>query len=152
MGKKYHIELTKEEHERVIEALISNETSKTVKKRCNILIMADKSAGKPATQEEIATRYGISVVTVWQTIKDYTVCGLNYILRPRIHEKPPRAYAVDGEAEAKIIALTCGEPPKGFSRWTIRLLTKKVIELEIVPSISPETIRTTLKKLSLSLT
>ena len=152
MGKKYYVELTKEEHERVLTATKSKDTSDTVKKRCNILIMADKSAGKPAKQEEIALRYGVSRVTVYQTIKDYQICGLDYVLRKRTHEKPPRKAVVDGEAEAKIIALACGEPPQGFSRWTVRLLTQRVIELKILESVGRETIRTTLKKRNLSLT
>ena len=152
MGKKYFIEFTAEERKKVQEALNSKTTSKTVRKRCNILLMADVSAGKPAKQEEIATRYGVSTVTVWQTIKDYQVCGLDYVLRPRIHEKPPREPVVDGESEAKIVALACGEPPEGFSRWTVRLLTTRIVELQILDSVGRETVRTTLKKLNLNLT
>jgi len=151
MGRKNLVEFTKAERARVQEALNSKTTSKTVKKRCNILLMADTAAGKPAKQEEIAIRCGISTVTVWRTIKDYQVCGLDYVLRPRIHETPPRTPVVDGEAEAKIIALACGNPPKGFSRWTVRLLTKQIIELKILDSVGRETVRTTLKKLNLNL-
>ncbi|MGM1023708.1 MAG: hypothetical protein ACQEXV_25015 [Bacillota bacterium] len=57
-----------------------------------------------------------------------------------------------GEVEARIIALACSEPPKGYARWTIRLLTRRVIELNILESVGRETIRTTLKKQNLSLT
>jgi len=152
MGKKHFVELTKEEHKKVLDTLNSKIASKTVKRRCNILIMSDKSAEKPATQEEIAARYDVTTVTIWQTIKDYQIRGLDYVLRPRIHAKPPRSPVVDGEAEAKIVALACGKPPEGFARWTVRLLTERVVELQILDSVGRETIRTTLKKRNLSLT
>jgi len=152
MGKRHFVELTQEEHKKVLETLNSNNVSETVKRRCNILIMSDKSAGKPASQEEIAARYDVTTVTIWRTIKDYQVCGLDYVLRSRTHEKPPRKPVVDGESEAKIVALACGKPPEGFSRWTVRLLTDRVIEMQILDSVGRETIRTTLKKLNLSLT
>lgn len=152
MEKKYSVELTEEEHEKVMEALTSKSTSKTVKKRCNILIMSDVSAGKPAKQSEIAIRYRVSVVTVWQTVKDYQTRGLDYVLRGRVHEKPARERIIDGEREAKIVALACSKPPEGYGRWTVRLLTKQVVELGILESVGRETVRTMLKKRSLSLT
>jgi hypothetical protein len=89
---------------------------------------------------------------VYQTIKDYYQNGLEYVLRRRKHENPPRTPIVNGEDEARIIALACGEPPEGFSRWSVRLLTNRIVELQIVPSIGRETVRSTLKKHNLSLT
>ena len=59
---------------------------------------------------------------------------------------PPTAKLLDGKQEAKIIALRLGTPPKGYAHWTLRLLARKVVELEIVASVSHETIRRTLKK------
>jgi len=59
---------------------------------------------------------------------------------------PPRQPIIDGEVEAKLIALRCGEPPAGQARWTLRLLADKAVELEIVPAISHETVRQVLKK------
>ena len=59
---------------------------------------------------------------------------------------PPRQRVIDGEVEAKLIALRCGEPPIGQARWTLRLLADKAVELEIVPAISHETVRQVLKK------
>jgi len=117
-----------------------------------VLLFADNSVGKPIIQGEIAARIGISDVCVYQTVKDYCLNGLDYALRRRKHEQPPRKPIVTGEDEARIIALACGEPPDGFSRWSVRLLTKRIVELEIVPSIGRETVRSTLKKHNLSLT
>jgi len=152
MNKKYTVELSKEERKQIFAVLDATETPKTIRKRCNVLLLADASAGKPIVQEEMAIRCGVSDVCVYQTIKDYCLSGLTHVLRRREHEKPPRTPIVCGEDEARIIALACGEPPEGFSRWSIRLLTERIIELKIVPSIGRETVRTTLKKHNLSLT
>jgi transposase len=152
MNKKYVVELTEEERLLIVNTVDDKATPKTIRKRCNVLLFADNSVGKPIIQGEIAARIGISDVCVYQTVKDYCLNGLDYALRRRKHEQPPRKPIVTGEDEARIIALACGEPPEGFSRWSVRLLTKRIVELEIVPSIGRETVRSTLKKHNLSLT
>ena len=152
MKRKYIVSLSDAERKQLFKIVDAGDTPKTVRKRCNVLLLADTSVGKAPAQAEIAIRCGVSDVCVFQTIKDYCIKGLSYVLRRRIHKEPPRKPVVDGEAEARIIALACGEPPEGFSRWTVRLLTKRIVELEIVPSIGRETVRITLKKHNLSLT
>jgi hypothetical protein len=152
MNKKYTVELSSGERKQIFSTLNATDTPKTIRKRCNVLLLADASVGKPIIQEEIANRCGVSDVCVYQTIKDYCLSGLLHVLRRREHAKPPRSPIVCGEDEARIIALACSEPPEGFSRWSIRLLTERIIELQIVPSIGRETVRTTLKKHNLSLT
>jgi len=152
MNKKYVVELTEEERLLIFKTVDSKEIPKTIRKRCNVLLLADGTVGKPIIQEEIAIRCGISTVCVYQTVKDYCMKGVEYVLRRRKHESPPRKPVVAGEDEARIIALACGQPPDGFSRWTVRLLTRRIVELEIVPSIGRETVRSTLKKHNLSLT
>jgi len=70
-------------------------------------------------------------------------------LEPALYPKPARAHRprrLDGEQEAHLIALACSEPPAGRARWTMRLLAQRLVELEIVDGIAPETVRTTLKK------
>src|SRR4051812_30017777 len=71
--------------------------------------------------------------------------GLEAALRPR---PSPRVYArkLDGEQEAKLVALACSEPPEGKQRWTLRLLAERMVELEVVPELSHETVRQTLRK------
>lgn len=152
MNKKYTVALSQEERLSIFETVDARNTPKTIRKRCNILLLADTSVGKAIIQEEIAGRCGVSDVCVYQTVKDYCLNGLSYVLRRREHKEPPRKPVVNGEEEARIIALACGEPPDGFSRWTVRLLTERIVELQIVPAIGRETVRTTLKKHSLSLT
>ena len=72
--------------------------------------------------------------------------GLETAVSGQKRERPPRSKALDGEQEAKIIALRLGSPPEGFAYWSLRLLADKVVELEIADSISHETLRQTLKK------
>jgi transposase len=152
MKGKYHVNLNEEERCAIQGKMNSEETAATVRKRCNILLHADESAGKPPTQEEISVRCGVSDVTVYTTIKEYDTQGMEYCLRKRIHKTPPNPPIVTGEKEARIVALACGKAPEGRSRWTVRLLAEKVIELGIMETVSHETIRNTLKKHSSSLT
>ncbi|WP_342593039.1 helix-turn-helix domain-containing protein [Paenibacillus silagei] len=84
--------------------------------------------------------------------RDYCTRGLEETLQYRRRAEPPRPSPITGEVEARIIALACSEPPKGYARWTIRLLTRRVIELNILESVGRVTIRTTLIKQNLSLT
>jgi len=151
MNRKYHVKLKQNEREEIQDRMNRKETSATLRKRCNILLYADENAGKPPTQEEISVRCGVSDVTVYTTIKEYATHGIEYCLRKRIHKVPPNPPIVTGEKEARIVALACGAAPKGRSRWTVRLLAEKVVELGIMETVSHETIRTTLKKQNLSL-
>ena len=150
MRKKYFVQLSEKEREYAQQIITSRKHSMNLKKRANVLLMRDEKAGHPATQEEIAKRCGVSDVTVYHTVRDYCEHGIEYALTTRRSEKPPRAAIVDGESEAHIIALACSEAPAGFSRWTVRLLTEKILELQIVPNISRETVRRTLKKHNLN--
>lgn len=151
MNKKYRVKLSAEEREYAQKIIESTESAKTRKKRANVLLMRDEEAGYPATQEEVAKRCGVSDVTVYHTVRDYCEYGIEYALNFKKPENPPRRAIVDGESEARIIVLACSEPPEGFSRWTVRLLTEKIVELHILPAISRETVRRVLKKHSLNL-
>jgi transposase len=152
MNKKYYIKLSEEEKRYTHTIMNDPKTPETFRKRSHILLLADESVGKPPKQAEIAERCAVTDVTVYQTIRDFCEHGLEYALHYKRPADPPRKPIVTGEKEARIIALACGTPPVGFSRWTVRLLAKKAVELEIVETICPETIRTTLKKRNLSLT
>jgi transposase len=151
MKRKYEVKLTEEERAKIQEISNGNKVSKSIKKRANILLLCDSSAGKPMVQEEIAVRCGTSDVTVYNTLREYCTNGLEYALSYKRNQanNPP---IVTWEAEARIITLACGEAPEGRARWTVRLLREKTIELKILDAVSRETIRTTLKKLNLNLT
>lgn len=151
MNRKYHVKLNKQERAEIQKVLNEAITPKNIRKRCNVLLMADETVGKAPTQEEIAVRCGVSDVTVYKLVKGYATEGLASCLRRRTHKTPPNPPIVTGEKEARIIALACSDPPEGYARWSIRLLRDKVVELQIVDTIGRETIRTALKKHNLSL-
>jgi transposase len=150
MNKKYHIDLTESERKYVHGIKGNKELSSTVRKRAEIILLADESVGQPAIHTEIASRVGVTKVTVYHTLKSVDEIGLEKTLCYRKPANAPRPAIVTGEIEARIIATACGEPPKGYSRWTVRMLTEKLIELEIFTG-SRETVRRTLKKLNLNL-
>ena len=151
MNRKYVIELRPEERSKIQEILTSNTESTSVKKRASILLLSDSNAGRPMKQEEIATRCGVSDVTVYNTVRDYCTNGTEYTLKFK-RTKTTNPPIVTGDMEARIIALACGNAPDGRARWTVRLLTEKIIEMRILDTVSRETVRATLKKRSLSLT
>jgi hypothetical protein len=151
MNKKYVVSLMPSERKRIQDTANDKAVSTTIRKRANILLLADECAGKPMKQEEISIRCGVSDVTVFHTLKEYCIYGLDYALKfKRTKATNPRI--VTGEVEARIVALACGEPPQGFCRWTVRLLTERIVELKILEKVSRETVRGTLKKHNLSLT
>lgn len=151
MKQKYHVKLSETERKGIQKTLEAEKTPTGIRKRCNVLLQADEIAGKRATYEELSMRCGVSDVTVYFVIKEYATQGIEYCLRRRHPATPPNPPIVTGEKEARIVALACGEAPEGRSRWTVRLLGEKVVELGIMDTVSHETIRTTLKKHNSSL-
>src|SRR4051812_38772259 len=104
------------------------------------------SEGGPGwTDTRIAEAVRVSVRTVERVRQRFVEDGLEAALRPR---PSPRVYArkLDGEQEAKLVALACSQPPEGKQRWTLRLLAERMVELEVVSELSHETVRQTLKK------
>ena len=98
------------------------------------------------TVQEVAETYHTSATTVQNVRAGYAEKGLEATITRKKRETPPVAAKVTGDVEAKIIALACTQPPEGYSRWTVRLLADKVVELSILPEISYVTVQRTLKK------
>jgi hypothetical protein len=143
MQKKYVVRLSEEE--RQICEQVSDKLKGTSQKvrRANILLKAD--AGGPAwTDKQIAEAFRCRIQTVENIRKKCVLEGFEAALEHRKPQAPPPL--LDGEQQAQVIATRLGPPPKGYSKWTLRLLARKVVELEIVDSISHETVRKTLKK------
>lgn len=143
MQKKYVVRLSEEE--RQVCEQVSDKLKGTSQKvrRANILLKAD--AGGPAwTDKQIAEAFRCRIQTVENIRKKCVLEGFEVALA---HRKPQAPLTLlDGEQQAQVIATRLGPPPKGYSKWTLRLLARKVVELEIVDSISHETVRKTLKK------
>lgn len=146
MNKKYIVRLSEAERRSCETAVGELKGSSQKARRARILLQAD-AEGPGWTDERIAEAFGCRVQTVENVRKRFVTESFEAALNGKQREKPPTAPLLDGEAEAKVIALRLGKPPAGYGRWTLRLLAEQVVELEIVQSISHETIRTTLKKM-----
>jgi hypothetical protein len=145
MNKKYIVRLSDEERA-ICEATIKAEAGKSEKlRRATILLKAD--ADGPAWGDaKISEAVGCRTRTVENVRQAFVLEGFE---RALVRKKPatsPTPKLLDGVGEAKLIALRLGKPPAGFGHWTLRLLADQLVELEIVASISPETVRQTLKK------
>ena len=144
MQKKYIVRLTDAEREILSKLVKQRRVSSQKVRRAQVLVKADAD-GPNWTDAEIADAFDCSTKTV-ENIRERLVTQgfevtLNGKTKSRVREK-----VLDGEQEAKIIALRLGQPPKGFSNWTLRLLAEQAVSLEIVESVSHETLRRTLKK------
>ena len=145
MHKKYIVRLTNEEREtlRIVVKKLKGSSQKV--RRAQALLKADAD-GPNWTDTRIAEAFDCRTKTVENIRQRLVRDGFEIALNGKKRESPPRAKALDGEQEAKVIAMRLGSPPKGFANWTLRLLAKQLVQLEIVDSISPETVRKTLKK------
>ena len=145
--KKYVVTLTKEERE-VLGNLASKGNHNT-QKILNALILLDSDTGEHqvsrSTNEEIARVLNISMRKIDRVKKRFVEEGFDAALDKR---KADRVYEkkTDGDFEAHLIALSCGDPPEGFARWSLRLLADKMVELNYIDSISHEAVRRILKK------
>lgn len=149
---KYKVTLTKEERE----TLMANtrKGSHTAKKVIHSLILLNVDQGphkeNPQTNEEICKVLKIGMRTIDRVKQSFVLEGFDAALgiapTSRVYEKK-----IDGETEARLISIACSEPPKGFGRWSLRLLADRMVELNYVDDISHETVRKVLKKTNLSL-
>ncbi len=122
--------------------------------RARVLLMLDRTGKSDHVRYKRTAEYAqISVQAVYNMRDEFLANhDLDLYLNRKKRETPPREPKLDGEAEAKIIALACSEPPKGCSRWTIRLLSEKAVELHFVDELSHMTVYRLLKKRNISLT
>ncbi len=145
--KKYIVTLTKEERETL--SGIASKGSHKSQKVLNALILLNCDEGRhqsgKSTNEAICGVLKTSMKKIDRVKKRFVEEGLEIALEGH---KGERVYnkKVDGELEAHLIALSCSEPPKGFARWSLRMLADKVVELEYISKISHETVRRVLKK------
>jgi transposase len=141
MRRQQHVvELTPEDRARLVALTQKGKISARMLRRAHILLLADEGV----KDEAIAATVRASVSTVERTRKVFAQSGVEKALveKPR-KGAPPR---LDGRAEAYLVALACSDPPEGRQTWTMQLLADRMVELSIVPRISDETVRRTLKK------
>ena len=144
-SKKYVVRLTEVERQTLWEIVKKLKGSSQKVRRAQILLRSDAD-GPDWTDARIAEAFGCRTQTVENIRQRLVSLGFELTLNGQPHLKPPREKLLDGEQEAKVIATRLGPPPPGFSNWSLRLLAEQVVALEIVGSISYETVRRTLKK------
>jgi len=145
MQKKYIVRLTDAEKELLNQVVGKLKGSSQRVLRARVLLKADAD-GPGWTDARIAEAFGCRTKTVENIRERFVTQGFEVTLNGQPRANPPTPKLLDGEQEAKLIALRLGSPPPGFSNWSLRLLTEQVVALEIVESISYETVRRTLKK------
>lgn len=148
--KKHHIRLSGEERQE-LEAIVGKGKA-SAQRQCHarILLLADTAGpGGGWSDSQIALAVHTSIPTIERVRRVCVEQGLDRALE---RKDPDRLYArrLDGQGEARLLALSCGAPPAGCARWTLRLLAGRLVELEIVAEISHETVRQTLKKMNSS--
>lgn len=151
MKKKYIVTLTEEERQMLREMVSRGKAAARKLMHARILLKADAGEGSPAWHDDaIAEGLDVGRATVERVRKEFVEDGLEAALERR---KPRRQYArkLDGDGEAHLIALACSQAPEGRSRWTLRLLAERMVQLEEVDHLSYETVREVLKKTNLSL-
>ena len=150
-AKKYRVKLTSDEHDYLKQLLSKGKVSARKITHAQILLHADESVlGGSLKDDDIAKAIHISRLTVERVRKRFVEESLESALNPKVQTRR-RPHKLDGGAEAFLVATACSSSPEGYSDWTLQLLADKLVECEIVDSISGETVRKTLKKTSLSL-
>jgi transposase len=146
--KKYTINLNDSERKLLKKVIKDKGTSKTVLKRCQILLEMD--GGTNMTLEQLAHSYAVCKMTITNIIQSYVRDGVDAIAKFNRNPNSNAKLKADGRVEAKMIQIACGPAPEGRARWTVRLLEDKA-RIELETPISRETIRRMLKKTNLGL-
>jgi transposase len=149
--KKYLVSLTAEESQQLRDLIAVGKASAKKLAHARILLKADVNAGgSDWTDTRIAAAVEVSIATVERVRQRFVEQGLTAALSRKPQDQPSRERTLDGRAEAYLIALACTPPPQERTRWTVQLLADKLVELQIVETISDETVRRVLKKTFLS--
>ena len=150
--KKYIVELTTEERSQLREIIDADRMAAHKRRHAQMLLKADQGEHGPGwTDVRIAEAFDVRPLTVQRLRERLVGRGLDLALEHG-NRGSYRAKALDGEAEARVIAMACGKPPAGRNRWTLRLLADRAVALDITDSCSKSSLHRTLKKTSFALT
>jgi hypothetical protein len=147
MNKKFIVRLSTEERGSCQEVIKKLKGSSQKVRRAQILLKADAD-GPGWTDIRIAEAFHCRVQTIENLRKRLVTEGFELALEGKKRLDPPTQPKLDGEGEAKLIAMRLGQPPAGYGRWTLQLLADELVVLEVVESISSETVRKVLKKMA----
>lgn len=149
-AKKYRVTLTKEEKKKLTAIVKKGKGNARRMARSRILLLADEKRSDGGWKDaDIAQALGVHQRTVERVREKCVEQGIEAALN-HTRPKKTRSKVLDGKAEARLVQLACSEAPDGHENWSLQMLADKLIELEIVESVSRETVRTTLKKTNLS--
>lgn len=153
MTPRYRVTLTQEER-KMLEQLSTTGTraAKVVLYARALLLLDAGEYGRKWNVTDVAEALGMTGRTLEYLKKRFVEQGLEEALSRKERETPPRKIIFDGAFEARLLQLACSKVPDGYSRWSIRLLADKLVELNIVPTVSNMTVCNTLKKMNLNLT
>lgn len=144
--KKYKVTLTKEEREQLNDIISKGTHSAQLYRTAYILLNCDEGKwGDKLTNEQVSRVMQISMRMIDRVKQKFVEEGFEACLERKALSRT-KEKKVDGDMEAHLVALSCGKPPKGFSRWSLRMLADKMIELKYAENISHETVRRVLKK------
>lgn len=147
---KYVVRLTEEERKKLTDLISKGRGSAASLRRARVLLKADESEAGPGWSDSaISDALEVSLSTIFRIRKTFIEEGFNGAL-DRKKPQGRRYWKLDGEQEAQLIAIACSTPPEGRVRWTLKMLSDRLIELNIVDYICPECVRTTLKKTNLN--
>jgi transposase len=150
--KKYKVTLTTEERQQLSELIAAGRAAAQKLAHARVLLKADAADGGPAWPDaRIAEAVAVSIATVERVRQRLVEQGLDAALGRKKPDRPSRPRKLDGNAEARLIALACSAPPVGRSEWTMQLLADKLVELAVVDAVCDETVRRALKKTRSSL-
>jgi transposase len=150
-AKLHHVILTPEQRQKAEIIARSYKHSDRERKRARILLLADTSSEEGGcTDAQVSQQVGVSTVMVEQVRRRFASGGLEAALFHQ-EQKNRKPRALDGEAEAFLIATVCSAPPEGRARWSLHLLADKLVAEGYAEGVSHETVRQTLKKMNLSL-
>ncbi len=147
MNKKYSVRLSDEERGVCQQIIKKLQGSSQKFRRAQILLKADAD-GPGWSDVKIAEAFNCRVQTIENVRKRLVTEGFDLALNGQTRQEPPTLPKLDGEAEAQLIAMRLGKPPGGYGHWTLQLLADELVALEVVESISHETVRKTLKKMA----
>jgi len=144
--KKYVVTLTADERVELTGLLAAGRTAAQKAAHARILLKADAADGGPGwTDDRSAEAVEVSTDTVGRVRQRFVESGVAALTR-KAQDKPSREPVLDGAAEARLITLACSPPPDERTRWTLRMRADKLVELEVVPAVSAETVRRVMKK------
>jgi len=150
MNVKYHVTLTEEERKHLKKLIGKGKTEGYRIRHAHILLALDEiEENEDWTDKKIAKAYYTTEKSIGNLRRRFVEQGITAALGREKREVAPRI-KIDGETEAKIVALTCSEAPEGYSQWSLRLLADKVVELGIMENVSHTAIASCLKKTKLS--